>query len=157
MPVYVKEVILDALELLIVQQEERALPSAESSSAIRALNDLMFELDIDGIALGYTEVSATSDLMTVPRGAIRAIKALLAVDLAPKYGVEVSTTLSNNAEKGRRSLENLTTEVGQSPYPSTLPKGRSNTPYSGLSFYNEESSDILDETGGSIELEEDTE
>lgn len=154
-----REVIEDALDNLAVLDSEEGVQAAEFEAARRRLNDLMFALSADGIALGFTEVTSTSSVMTVPRGALAAIKALLARELAPVYNVQISDALKLSIARGMTTLTNLTAGVGESAYPDTLPVGSGN--YNGTlgnnTFYPDEEDTILDETGGSINLEENTE
>ena len=155
----VNEVVIDALEDLIVQAEEADIPQSEAKAAIRYLNDMMFMWDAQGIALGFTEVSNMADVLTVPPGAIFGIKKNLAIKLAPKYFVTPGPDLIADAKEGYQACLNLSVEMADMDYPSTLPQGSGNT-YPGYidnTFYPDQEGTILTETGGSIALEDDTE
>jgi len=156
----VNEVVIDALENIIVQGEEAKVPQAEAKAAIRALNDMMFAWDARGITLGYTSVSDMADILTVPPGAIEGIKANLSIKLASKYNdVSVSPELKQNAKEGYDTCLNLAVETAQSEYPYTLPQGSGNTypSYADQTFYPDQEDTILTETGGSVALEDSTE
>lgn len=155
----VSEVITDALEDLVVQAEEAPVEQDEAGAVIRTLNDMMFAYAADGIDIGYTQVSSTADVLTVPDGAIFGIKKNLAIALASKYEVPVTPDLAAMAKRGFKTLVNLAVEMSQTEYPSTLPQGSGNDypSYSTTTFYPEQENTILTESGGSVALEEDTE
>lgn len=159
MTVKANEVVVDALEDLIAQAEEAPIEQPEARAAIRALNDMMNAWDADGISLGYTQVSDLADLITVPLGAIRGIKANLALDLCTKYGIIASQALLTKAKSGYKTCVNLAVDTAEAVFPSTLPQGSGNTypGYADNTFYPDEQDTILTETGGAIALEDDTE
>lgn len=159
MVVKANEIVVDALEDLVVQQDEGPIEQSEGRAAMRVLNDMMLSWDAAGINLGYTTVSSLGDEITVPLGAIRGIKAALAIELAPKYDVTPSPALVQKAKAGMQAILDLTVEVTNSEYPSTLPFGSGNYTdgYDTEHYYPDQQDTILTETGGSIALEEDTE
>lgn len=155
----VSEVVTDALEEIVVQSAEAKIEQADANSAIRALNDMMLAWAVDGIDLGYTVVADLGDDVTVALGAIRGIKANLAVELASRYEVQPSQSLMIRARDGKITCIDLSFEQSESVYPETLPRGSGNSypDYLNSKFYPNQSDTILTETGGSIALEEDTE
>jgi len=155
----VNEVVIDALEDLVVQADEAPIEPSEAAAAIRVLNDMMFMWAARGIDLGFTEVNDMGDVMTVPAGAIFGIKAALAISLAGKYEVPIPESVLQKAKAGWEAILNLSVEIAAVEYPSTLPKGSGNDypSYSSSHFYSEPDSTILTETGGSVALEDDTE
>lgn len=159
MPTKASEVITDALEDLVEEQEEADVPQAEGRAGIRALNDMMFDWAVNGIDLGYTEIDDLGGVLTVPPGAIRGIKANLAMDLATKYEITPTPGLIKKAKEGYRTCVLLASERASMEYPSTLPQGSGNTypSYADNTFYPDLEDTILTETGGSIALEADTE
>ena len=159
MPTKASEVITDALEDLVEEQEEADVPQAEGRAGIRALNDMMFDWAANGIYLGFTEISDLGDPLTVPPGAIRGIKANLAIDLATKYNIEPSSSLVKKAREGFRTCQALSVDSNAMEFPSTLPQGSGNTypSYADDTFYPDLEDTILTETGGSVALEADTE
>lgn len=159
MSVKTHEVVIDALETLIVQAEEAPIEQSEAAAAIRTLNDMMLMWEAIGIYLGYTVVSDMADMITVPDGAIFGIKANLAIYLAPKYDVTPTALMLKNAQDGYSAIVDISTELASSEYPSTLPQGSGNTypGYADDTFYPDLQETILTETGGSVALEDDTE
>ena len=154
MAVKAGEVIKDALEDIIVQSSESELVQSEGLAAIRALNDLMAAWAARGLELGYSVVSDVGDYLNVPFGAIRGIKANLALELAPKYNVPITAELVRKANDGFQACLNLAVQMSEGAFPPTLPMGSGN--YSESTFYPDNESTILTETGGAIALEEDT-
>lgn len=153
------EVVVDAMEAIVVQADEAPIEQSEARAAIRILNDMMTDWDARGIALGYTEVSDMGDVLTVPPGAIRGIKSNLAIDLAPKYDVVPTPALVEMARQGYKACLNLAVDTAPMALPGTLPRGSGNDypDYADQTFYPDLENTILTETGGSIALEEDTE
>ena len=155
----VSEVVIDALEELVVQADEAPIEQSEANAAIRALNDMMLMWEATGIDLGYTVVNDLGDDMTVAAGAIFGIKKMLAVVLAPKYEVVPSPALLTMAKKGYDAILDLNYDSMASEYPGTLPRGSGNDVpgYTDQTFYGDQESTILTETGGAIALEDSTE
>lgn len=153
------EIVTDALEEIVVQADEAPIEPSEGRAAIRILNDMMFSLDARGISLGYTVVTSLGSAITVPLGAIRWMKVQLAIDLAPKYDVQVTAMMLQKAKEAFQAVLNLSVEVTNAEYPATLPQGSGNDypGYEDTTFYPEQEATILTETGGSIALEDDTE
>jgi len=159
MVVKANEIVVDALEDIVVQADEAPIEQSEGRAAIRALNDMMLAWDAIGINLGYTVVSSLGDEITVPLGAMRGIKANLAIELAPKYDVTPTPALVQKAREGYAAIIDLAVDMSSSELPSTLPtgSGNDNLDYASDRFYPDQQDTILTETGGSIALEEDTE
>ena len=153
------EIVTDAMEEIVVQADEADIEPSEGRAAIRMMNDMMFSFAARGLSLGYTAVSSLADVITVPLGAIRWMKLQLAIELAPKYNVEISNTLASKARSAYKAVQNLAIDGIYSEYPSTLPYGSGNYEAGGWdsTFYPDMEDTILTETGGSIALEDDTE
>ncbi len=155
-----KEIIVDALEDILVQQEEAPIEADEARAAIRYLNDMMAMFSAKGINLGYTVVSNLSDTITVPDGAIAGIKANLSIALDPKFGGKnVSQSLIQRARAGYRAIQAISIRPGSMDFPSTLPRGAGNAQPGFLSdpFYSNANEQVLSEGNGTISLEDDTE
>lgn len=159
MTVKTHEIVIDALETLIVQASEAPIEQSEAAAAIRALNDMMTQWEAIGINLGYTIVADMADVITVPLGAVLGIKSNLALYLAPKYNVQPTALMLKNASDSYQAVIDISTELASSEYPGNLPQGTGNN-YPGYldnTFYPDLENTILTETGGSVALEEDTE
>ena len=147
-----------ALQELVVQDVEAPLEPSEYQDAIFYLNNFMFGLDAEGVALGFTEVANLGDEITVPPGAIQGIIKNLAVLLAPMFDVAVPQELFVQADVSMRTLEKLGVSNGSMAYPSTLPIGSGNEKnnFNSSHYYSGTGEDILLESSESIATEEGT-
>lgn len=121
----VLEVVTGALKLLEVRPAESPVTSAEAEDGLIALNDMMNEWNIDGINIGYETLDAIDDDLFVDLGAIGAIKANLAIYIAPEYGRIVSPDLADRAANSKKALR-TSIPLNSSDYPDTLPVGSGN-------------------------------
>lgn len=156
----VRDIIVDALEDLVVQADEAEIEPSEAKTAIRVLNQLMAMYDSDGISLGFTTVNSLDDTITIPEGAVLPVVSNLAMRLAPKYLTgEVPSHLIVAARKGYKILCKIANNRITTAYPGTLPIGSGNEypAYDFDKFYPEQSGTILSEQNGSISLEDGTE
>jgi len=152
----VAQVAKAALQRILIQADESDLQASEYDDFIFALNNYMLSLNAEGIQLGYTEVSSLADEVTVPTGALRGIIANMAIEVAPDYNGKVSEALVVAASAGLRAMRLLGQSMGQTEYPSTLPRGSGNYHQYGDDYYSELEDTILAETTGSISLETST-
>lgn len=116
--------ITGALQLLGVLSESESASAEQGSDGLTAFNDMMASLSADGISLGFAPQSSVSDDAGLNIEWTKAIKALLAVDLAPHYGRPVSPELAVQAVAGRNQLARAAINLemdGQSL--ATLPLG----------------------------------
>lgn len=123
------DVVRRALFLIMVEGADSSLQPDEYADGITCLNNYMAGLEADGILLGYNEVCNVSDIVNVPNGALRAITANLALDLAPYYGGKISAPLIKTAAEGMKTLYRLGVNIGPSIFPSGLPAGAGNYYY----------------------------
>ncbi len=121
----VTEVVTGALQLLEVQPAESAITAAEAEDGLVSLNDMMNEWNVDGINVGYETLDSIDAELHVDLGSIGAIKANLAVYVAPEYGRAVSNALQKRADRSKRSLR-ASINLNPSQYPDTLPVGSGN-------------------------------
>jgi len=117
------DVIKVALQRILVQASEADLESDEYADALTALNVMMGAWKAQGIDLGYTDVSTTADTVTVPPGAIRAIIANLALEVAPDYAGKVQPSLTQQALEGLKAARLLAVRHIPTQYPDNLPQG----------------------------------
>jgi len=123
------DVISGALKLILVEAGDSALEPDEYADGLTALNDFMAGLESDGLRLGYARVCNIADIVSLPDGAIRAVKANLALDLAPQFGGKVSATLIKQANEGMNTLRKIGVRIGQALLPPSLPMGTANYCY----------------------------
>ena len=120
------DLISGGLKLVGIKAAESPIEAAEAQDGLIMLNDMMAELEEDGIKIGYitnTDVNAT---LYVPDSTHAGIKALLAVRLAVEYGKIVSPALATLADGSMRRLSKFARRSLEVAYPSTLPMGSGN-------------------------------
>ena len=154
------DVIKTAFRKITLLGANADLEADDGQTGIEYLNDLMAELDVQEIDLGYTIVESLADDITLPAGAIGPIKSLLALKLWDEYaeGETPQPTLIAQAQGGMKILELLGVGISATEFPSTLPIGSGNEG-SGVytdHFYSDLEDTILAETTGSIALEDGT-
>lgn len=157
----VAQVAKASLQRILVQASEAPLQPDEYADYIFSLNNYMGELDAQGIALGFTEVSDLGDDVTVPLGALRGIIANMAIEVAPDYGGIVTDALAKAAAEGMKTMRQIGQSMGSSKMPPTLPIGSGNEGTDRVSntsslFYPDSETSILAETTGAIGLEKET-
>jgi hypothetical protein len=153
------QVIKAALQKILVQASEAPFEADDYQDAIFAMNLWMTDLQAQGIALGYTEVSNLSDEVTIPTGALRGLINNLAIEVSPDYGGVVSQELRMQAASGLDTMRQIGQLIPETAYPSTLPIGSGNYDQQfGVAqfFYPEQEAEILGESTGSIGLESET-
>lgn len=133
------DLIRRALHHVLVEASESTLAPDEYSDGLDALNGYMNDLQANGVRLGWTDVCNISDVVTVPDGALRAIAANLAIDLAPQYGGRVTPALIQQASEGLKTLYRLGVKIGETRKPVTLPVGSGNWYVDVENFYQESS------------------
>ena len=123
----VREIVIDALEDLVVQSDEAPIEASEGKAAVRALNSLMAKLEAKGYSLGYTITDSLDDEVTIPAGAVDGVIAMLAVRLAPKYKTgDIPPTLYKAEKEGEDTIAHIAVDPGSMDLPSTLPVGSGN-------------------------------
>lgn len=153
-------IITDALGEILVEAQEQPIEGAEMTRAIRYLNRMMASLDSRGISLGYTVVSGPSDVITVPDGAVDGVIYNLALRLASQYDEPITQSLFDSAKLGMNAMLDIAVTVDATPMPCTMPVGSGNEGdrrgFQNDHFYDCPSDEILNEGGGSIDLESGT-
>lgn len=81
----VSQVVNRALRLLQVIDANQATPARDSQTAMEALNGMVTRWEANGLALGWSNVSAVDDTLPLPDEALEAVTFNLAVRLAAEY------------------------------------------------------------------------
>ena len=139
MAVTVQQIMDRSLKLLVVAGAESDITGSDSDDFIFALNNYMSELEsgqytetVDdetktyGIDLSWTEVDAVSDTVGVPRSAVKGLCAVMAVEMAPEYGVAVTPELNRLAKDGLNDLIRIGSNTPPMKFPETFPVGSGN-------------------------------
>lgn len=121
----VLDIVTGALQLLEIRVAESAVTASEAEDGLTALNDMMNEWNVDGIDIGYETLDNTDDELFVQLGSLGAMKANLAVYIAPEYGRVVTPELQKRADRSKKSLR-ASIPINASEFPDTLPIGSGN-------------------------------
>ena len=121
----VTQIVTGALQLLQVRTAESPVTASEAEDGLTALNDMMNEWNVNGINVGYELLDDVEDLLHVQLGSVGAIKANLAVYIAPEYGKAVSGALQFRADVSKNSLRGAI-KLNSAQFPDTLPIGSGN-------------------------------
>jgi hypothetical protein len=152
------QVVSDALQDILVKAAEVPLTADEMATGIRYLNNMMTMYDADGIALGFTVITAPNQLVTVPDGAVAGVKATLAGFCAAQFKKPISPDLADRIKTGLRVMRKLGVNIARTQFPSTLPLGSGNEgSWHTDHFYPGDTANIDAETTGQIALEDGTE
>lgn len=120
------QLIEDAFDDLEVKSSEIDLETDEIDLAIRRLNRMMTNWAQGGLNLGYSKVSDSSDVLTVPDWAEEAITAHLAIRLAPGFGKTINAALAAFALEAMDTMTRNLVQMGEISFPNTLPIGSGN-------------------------------
>lgn len=152
------ELVTQILNQINVRQSEAPIQADEAQDTIFMLNSYMLAQSANGINLGYTQVSDLGDEITVPDGAILGIVANVAILMASTFDVQVSQSLVAQAKIGLDAMRKIGVSMSQAEYPSELPIGSGNEGDSVYTdhLYQDRQTTILQESGGSIGLESNT-
>ena len=120
------DLIDGGLKLLGIKAAETPIQPAEAQDGLTMLNDMMAELEEDGISIGFIANEDVNADIFIPRNTHGPIKALLAARMAIEYGKIVSPALASLVMKSDRSLAKFARRSVEVAFPSTLPMGSVN-------------------------------
>lgn len=104
------DLVKGALRLCAVLAAGEEPEAEDMADGIEALNQMASGLKDDGIDLAWTDV-ASNTVLTIDKAHIKALKYLLAVDLAAEYGTPVPAPVAVQADGGYRALQMAYTTV----------------------------------------------
>ena len=120
-----QNIIFGAMELSGVKAGSEPISASEITNAIPRLNDLLTEVEGQGIRLSY-QISDGSDL-TLPHGipdwAWSWIKGELAIRLSTSYSIQPNEVAAKMARDGREAAIERIVDAPEVDYPTTLPTG----------------------------------
>ncbi len=122
----VLQIIEGATEAIGVKTAEIKLEAADFQLGITEMNDMLTEWSNVGLLPEYVEVTESDAVLLIPRNSVSAIKANLAIRLAPSFQKVVTSGLVSKADSSLRRLENSVVFIGDVAYPDSLPTGSGN-------------------------------
>lgn len=105
-----REVVTDALKYIQVIHPGRSPSADEMTDGVRSLNLMLHSFEAEGIKLGFADITVDDDVPLADKF-IRGVTYLLAIDLAPGYGTEVSPEVAINAAQSKTFLQTAFTEI----------------------------------------------
>ena len=112
------QVITDALRLINVISEIDTPSAEQGSHALRRLNQMIAQWEVDTVKFGYFAQSSTTDTCPIPDWAERGVTGQLALDLCPTYGASISAEGAKLADEGWTTI--LRTAMNLKLRPSDL-------------------------------------
>ncbi len=120
------DIITGALQHLTVITAETELTAAEAQDGLNDLNDMGAEWEVSGPRVGFMPSLDVNSQINLPRHAVAAYKANLALRLAPQYEKLVTASLAQLASGALTSLLTAVDFLGPVELPDTLPVGSGN-------------------------------
>ncbi len=120
------QVIERAFSKAGIKPSEAPLTAAEISDGLDTLNDLLSEWGTNGPLKDAVPVDNVTDTLVLPRFAFGALKANLAIRLAPEYDRTVTQGMAFDATSSLAELVKATIDLSELDYPNTLPVGSGN-------------------------------
>ena len=99
------EFVTDALRELNVIAETDTASAEQGQHGLRKLNEMLEVWAENEIAFGYFEQTDASLDCPIPKYAEKAVKAGLAIDMAPTYGATVSPELGKKFDDSYKMLQ----------------------------------------------------
>jgi len=137
------ELINDAFDLLEIKSAEVELEDDEINTAIRRMNRMITSWAQEGMNLGYSKVTLKTETVTIPDWSEEAVVALLAVRLAPAFGVPLTQALQAQAAGSLKNLQQQLITIGDVQFPSNLPIGSGNAYRNDQNFYADSKTNTL--------------
>ena len=120
------DIIKGALRRLQVIGSETPIEPDEIQDGLEDLNDFGAELEVGTIALGFTQMANSADVINIPLEAVGMYKDHLALYIAGQYGAPIPQRLILSSEKSMSRVLNAFQPVIDVIYPDTLPIGSGN-------------------------------
>lgn len=115
-----------AFSIAKVKKANIPVEDDEMDIGIDTYNNLIMQLNIDGITFGATQVSKKEDETDVADWAEDMVQTQLALRLADEFGRIVTPVLVERADRALRAVMRMTSIQRPSAFPNTLPIGTGN-------------------------------
>jgi len=125
----VNDVVSTALRLLKVKDAESEITAKEARDGLESLNDMMNEWEEAGLETGFVTLNDVNATLEVPESTLGAIKAKLALYIAPEYEANISPQLMQRARMSFIRLRDRLDTIQGTEFPATLPVGSGNEEY----------------------------
>ena len=119
-------IVTRAFSIAKIKKGNIDIEDEEMAIGIDTYNDLITQLNIDGISLGATIVDDKDDEADVPDWANEMIKTQIALRLLDEFNRPLTVVLSERADRALRAVRRMVSRQRGSAFPSTLPTGTGN-------------------------------
>lgn len=126
------------------------LEQIQQDDGISELNQMMWELEADGLPIGWSDVSSVSEPVPAPDWMLGMITNGLAIRLGNDEGIALDPRLVGMYEQGLRTAQKILIPIPRLRFPSILPTGGSRNRYQSSTYFNEPNEDSLVGQGGFI-------
>lgn len=150
------QIINRAYSKIRVKGEGQSLTSEQISDAIDELNSMVWELDADGLHIGWSDIALSSDQLSTPDWLSSLLENGLAIRMGVEFGVQIDPRIIGMYESAYSTALKRLVHVAKIPFPDTLPTGSGEPVWSDTNkyFIDENEGAIWDETGGYLKDEE---
>lgn len=151
-------VIKDILLEVLAQSADQSVSGIDSNTCIRYMNRFMAEMAILGASLGYTNITSSSQDVTIEDAGMSGLIFNTALRLCNSYDIPISQSLAMSASDSKQIMLLASNKQRPTQMPSTMPLGSGNYDqmYGVTDHFYQPKSDIELEKGGYILLESDT-
>ena len=94
----VVDFITDVLRMATVIGQTKTPSAEQGQDAVTKLNDLMADLEADGIVFGYNPKATSAEDIALPDGEKSGVKAMLGVRICDGYGLPVPPVMAALAD-----------------------------------------------------------
>lgn len=122
----VLQIVNGAAEKLGVKTAESALEAEDFQITLDEMNDMLTEWADIGLTPAFVEVFNRTDTVNIDRNAVAAVKAQLAIRIAPSFQRVITPALAEIARSTLARLEASQVYIGEVALPDTLPTGSGN-------------------------------
>lgn len=106
--------------------DETEIEASEANDALDLFNDMLAEWELAGANLGFAPVKDLADTVRIPRGAHKAVKFNLAVELGAEYDIAVTPAVMAIANDSKKKMMAIYRRPLKVVYPGILPMGSGN-------------------------------
>lgn len=100
-----QQIMTRAARMIGVKQTGQPLSAEDNEVLLELLNAMLIRWEADGLALGFSSVSAATATLPIPTEAEEGVAANLAVRAAPEFQTSARPEIVALADQGLRALE----------------------------------------------------
>ena len=118
--------ITRAFSIAKIKKDNIDIEPNEMNDGISTYNNLIAQLQIDGVTFGASKVDDKEDDTEVPDWAQEMIETQIAIRLADEFNRPVTSVLAARTSRALKAVMRMVRRQRQSAFPNTLPVGSGN-------------------------------